>query len=180
VGSGELFGFLFAGGAGGTDFDDFGTESGGGALFDFGGVGGHDDDGFSADDAGGVSDSLSVVAAGVSDDAATALVGSELGDFVVGAAQFEAADGLEAFGFDVNFGSGLTRILAGDEEADERGAGGDATDAGLGVAEGSESEERWSRGGGHSFYCGRSYCGPRRACLSAGVAVGNRTALRDF
>jgi hypothetical protein len=67
------------------------------------GVRGHDDDGFSSDFAGGIGYSLGVVAAGVGDDAAGDLLGRELEDLVGRAADFESADGLQAFGFEIDF-----------------------------------------------------------------------------
>jgi hypothetical protein len=50
--------------------------------------------------AGGISDTLGVIAAGVGDNAALALVIREGSDFVVGSAEFEGADGLLVFGLE--------------------------------------------------------------------------------
>ena len=150
----ELFGFAFAIGAGRADFDDLRAHGRGGALFHFGRVARHDDDRFGTDGASGVGDSLGMIAAGIGDDAARALLGSQLGDLVVRAAQLEAADGLETFGFDVDFGV----FDAGREEANQRRAGGDAADASLRIAKRGEGEQRGRGDGGHWVYCGLFCC----------------------
>ena len=142
-----MFGAELALGGGGAYEDDFCAEGGGGVELDLRGVRGHDDDGFGAEGAGGEGDSLGVVAGGVGDDAEAELVGGELGDFVVGAAEFEAADGLGGLVLEVDVGGGVGEFgeaghaEAGAVEADERGADGGAGDAmggGLDVGEGDE------------------------------------------
>ncbi len=83
---------------GDANVDNFGSVSKRGRALDGGGIRRHDDDGLRADLARCVGDALGVVAAGVSDDAARDFFRRELEDFVGCAAQFEAADGLEALG----------------------------------------------------------------------------------
>ena len=89
---------------------------------------GHDDDRFHFEGASGVGNSLGVIAAGVGDDAALALVLGEGGDFVVGSAEFEGADRLLVFGLEVK-AAGSVGVM----EFDEAGAGGNAAEAGLGT-----------------------------------------------
>ena len=62
----------------------------------------HDNDGFSAHLAGGIGNALSVVAAGVGDDASGNLFAREPEDLVGRAADLESADGLKALGFEVD------------------------------------------------------------------------------
>src|SRR5207248_10103631 len=96
---------------------------GGGGLY-FGNVVGDDDGGRDPDSARRISDPLRVIATGVGNDSATALGFTQRSDFVVGAAQFERADRLETFGFEIEFaiGGGI---------AQQRGAYGDAANPGL-------------------------------------------------
>src|SRR5439155_18730533 len=95
-----------------------------GGELDFGNVVGDDDGGLDPDSARRISDPLRVVATGVGNDSATALGFTQRSDLVVGAAQFERADRLETFGFEVEFaiGGGI---------AEQRGAHGDAANPGL-------------------------------------------------
>ena len=71
---GEFFGFELAFGAAGAYEYDLGAESGRRFALDGGSVVGHDDDGFHAEGAGGVGYALRVIAAGVGDDAAVAVL----------------------------------------------------------------------------------------------------------
>ena len=89
-----------------SDVDHFGAERDGGGALDGRRIGGHDDDGFCTDRARRVGDALGVVAAGVGDDAAADLFGRELEDLVGRAANFECADGLQAFGLEPDFSFG--------------------------------------------------------------------------
>ncbi len=131
--AGESFGFRSAFRAGAADEDDFGAERAGALDLDLGGDTGHHDDRFCAEGAGGIGDALGVVAAGVGDDAAPALVIGERGDLVVGAAQFEGADGLEALRLEIELAA---RLRAGNQ----RRAHGDAAQARGGQGDVGESD----------------------------------------
>ena len=121
------FGKALAGGD--ADIDDLSAHGERGGALDGGGVGGHDDDGFGADFARGIGYALGVVAAGIGDDAAGDFFRGELEDLVGRAADFECADGLEGFGFEVDFFAGAVAGEAGELGADERGLDGDIGDA---------------------------------------------------
>ena len=73
---------------------------------------------------------MRVVAAGIADDAVAAFGVGERGDFVVSAAQFEGADGLQALGLQVEFMAGLLARVG-----KERRAGGDSAQAGGGESD---------------------------------------------
>ena len=152
----EFFGLGEALAGGDADVDDFGAEGERGGALDGGGVRGHDDDGLGADFAGGVGDALGVVAAGVGDDAAGDFFGRELEDLVGRAADFEAADGLQAFGLEPD----LLRAVTGDVGevgADERGLDGDVGDASGGGADGVERDERISCDAHGRYFSGTGF-----------------------
>src|SRR5207237_9279372 len=121
---GQFFCSSNALGARRADHHHIGAIGLGGREFDFGNVVGDDDGGLDPNSARRISDPLRVVATGVGNDSATALGFTQRSDFVVGAAQFERADGLETFGFEIEFaiGGGI---------AEQRGAHGDAANPGL-------------------------------------------------
>src|SRR5207244_3418761 len=111
-------------GAGGADDHDVGAVRLSGGKLDFWNVVRDDDGGLAPDSARRLSAPLRVIATGVGNDSATALGFTQRSDFVVGAAQFERADRLETFGFEVEF-------AIGDGIAQQRGAHGDAANPGL-------------------------------------------------
>jgi hypothetical protein len=76
---------------------DFAAEVGDGAHFDLGGRQRHDDHGGDCARAGGKCDPLRVIAGGSANHAARRAGGRQLGDFVVGAADFERKHGLQVF-----------------------------------------------------------------------------------
>ena len=80
-----------------------------------------------AEGAGRVGDALRVIAAGVGDDAATALVVGERADLVVGAAQLEGADRLQAFRLEKEL---ARRIVM--RAGNQRSAGGNSAQSLLG------------------------------------------------
>jgi hypothetical protein len=121
----KLVGFGQALARGYADVDDFRAHGERGGALDGWGVGRHDDDRFRSHFARGIGYALGVVAAGVGDDAAGDFFGRELEDFVGGAADFEGADGLEGFGFEVDFLARAVAAEAGERGADQRGADGD-------------------------------------------------------
>src|SRR5207248_5487139 len=114
--------------AGRTDDHYISTIGLGGGQLDFGNVVGDDDGGLDPDGARRIGDPLRVIATGVGNDSALALDFTQRSDFVVGAAQFERADRLETFGFEIEFaiGGGI---------AEQRGAHGDAANPGLRLAD---------------------------------------------
>ena len=69
------------------------------------------------------------------------LLGCELEDFVGCATDFEGADGLKAFGFEVDFFGRAVAGEAGEWGADERGLDGDGGDAGGGGADFGEGDK---------------------------------------
>ncbi len=72
---------------------NFGTEDEGGGALDGRGVRRHDDDGFGTDDTGCIGYALSMIAAGVGDDATADFFWGELQNFVGGAAILKAPMG---------------------------------------------------------------------------------------
>ncbi len=121
VSSGERFGFFLSLGTCGSHKHDLGAEAARAVDLYLGSIVRHDDDGFRLQGAGGVGDTLRMVTAGITDDAARAFRVGERGDLVVGAAQLERADGLLALELQVDVRRG--------PETHERGADGDAADA---------------------------------------------------
>jgi hypothetical protein len=81
--------------------------------------------------AGGIGDTLGVVAARVGDHTAGTFFFREGGDFVVGAAEFEGADGLLVFRLEQE----AARIFGAEREVDQGCTGDDALQAGLRGAE---------------------------------------------
>ena len=71
-----------------------------------------------------------MITAGVRDDTATALVIRKRGDFVVGSPQLEGADGLEIFELEEELAG-----VRGLGPLEERGADGNAVEAGLSGAD---------------------------------------------
>src|SRR5215831_2531516 len=78
-----------------------------------------------------------MIAAGVGDDAAVAFLVCERGDFVIGSAEFEGADGLLVFRFEKQ----AAWVFSAELEFDEFCADGDIFEAPLGGAEVRESEK---------------------------------------
>ena len=83
--------------AAGTDGDDLRAERRGGFEFVLRSVAGHHDDGLHAQRPRRVGHSLRVIAARIGNDPAPAFFIAKRCDLVVGAAQFEGADGLQVF-----------------------------------------------------------------------------------
>ena len=100
---GKRFGPFAAFRAGRSDIDDLRAQRSRRVSFDLRCVRRHDDDCGNAKGAGRIGDALSVIAAGVGDDAPPAFGLAQLRDGVVGATQFEAADGLQAFRFQIRY-----------------------------------------------------------------------------
>ena len=121
--------------------DDLRAQRQRGRALDGRGVRGHDDDSFSADFARHIGHGLGVVAAGVSDDAAGDLLGSELQNFVGRAAHLECADGLKALGLEPDLLAGSVAGEAGESGFDQWGFDGDERDAGGGGANFGEGDE---------------------------------------
>ncbi len=150
----EFFGLGETLAGGDADVDDFGAVGESGRALDGGGVRRHDDHCFRADLARSVGDALGVVAAGVGDDAAGDFFRRELEDLVGSAAELEAADGLEAFGFEPDFASDIREL-----GADERSFDGDAGDAIGGGADSVEGDESVSRYGHGRYFSGTGLAG---------------------
>ena len=123
----QFFGFELTLGAAGADENDLRAESRGGFELYGRSVARHHDDGFDVQSPRGVGDALSVIAAGIGDDAAAALFFRQGSDFVVGSAQFEGADGLLVFGLEKEAAGVGFRMV----KFDEMRANGYAEQAGL-------------------------------------------------
>src|SRR5437773_2565907 len=94
---GEFFGFELALLTAGADFHDLGPHASRSIKLDRRSISGHDDDGLGLQRARTVGHALCMVAAGIRDHAALALLGGEGCDLVVSSAQLECADRLYVF-----------------------------------------------------------------------------------